>query len=110
MSDGMILTTTPAVEGRRIVRYAGVVTGEAIMGANIFKDLFAGVRDIVGGRAGAYENTLRDARAEAFKELAAEAQQKGADAVIGIDIDYEVLGQGGSMLMVTVSGTAVKLT
>jgi len=106
----MILSTTTLIEGRPVRDYLGVVTGEVIVGANIFKDLFAGVRDIVGGRAGAYENTLRDARAEAFKELAAEAQQKGADAVIGIDIDYEVLGQGGSMLMVTVSGTAVKLT
>jgi uncharacterized protein YbjQ (UPF0145 family) len=106
----MILSTTTLIEGRPVRDYLGVVTGEVIVGANIFKDLFAGVRDIVGGRAGAYENTLRDARAEAFRELAAEAQQKGADAVIGIDIDYEVLGQGGSMLMVTVSGTAVKLT
>ena len=106
----MIVSTTPTLEGRKIVRYLGITSGEAIVGANIFRDLFASVRDIVGGRAGAYENTLRDARAEAFRELAAEAQQKGADAVIGIDIDYEVLGQGGSMLMVTVSGTAVKLT
>ena len=106
----MIVTTTPTVDGRPVRDYLGIVTGEVIVGANIFKDLFAGIRDIVGGRAGAYENTLRDARAEAFRELAAEAQQKGADAVIGIDIDYEVLGQGGSMLMVTVSGTAVKLT
>ena len=106
----MILSTTTLIEGRPVRDYLGVVTGEVIVGANIFKDLFAGVRDIVGGRAGSYENTLRDARAEAFKELAAEAQQKGADAVIGIDIDYEVLGQGGSMLMVPVSGTAVKLS
>jgi uncharacterized protein YbjQ (UPF0145 family) len=106
----MILSTTTLIEGRPVRDYLGVVTGEVIVGANIFKDLFAGVRDIVGGRAGSYENTLRDARAEAFKELAAEAQQKGADAVIGIDIDYEVLGQGGSMLMVTVSGTAVRLS
>ena len=106
----MILSTTTLIEGRPVRDYLGVVTGEVIVGANIFKDLFAGVRDIVGGRAGAYESTLRDARAEAFRELAEEAQQKGADAVIGIDIDYEVLGQGGSMLMVTVSGTAVRLS
>lgn len=79
------------------------------MGANIFKDLFAGIRDIVGGRAGAYESTLRDARLEAFKELRAEAERLGADAVVGVDIDYEVVGQGGSMLMVSVSGTAVRL-
>jgi uncharacterized protein YbjQ (UPF0145 family) len=105
----MILTTTTAIEGRPAAEYLGVVTGEVIVGANIFKDLFAGVRDIVGGRAGAYENTLRDARSEAFDELKAEARGLGADAVIGIDIDYEVLGQGGSMLMVTVSGTAVRL-
>ncbi len=104
----MIVTTTPAVEGRPIRDYLGVVTGEVIVGANIFKDLFAGIRDIVGGRAGAYEQTLRDARHEAFAELEAEAARLGADAVVGIDIDYEVVGQGGSMLMVSVSGTAVK--
>ena len=105
----MIITTTPTIESRPIREYLGIVTGEVIVGANIFKDLFAGIRDIVGGRAGAYENTLRDARAQALSEAGEEAQQIGADAVIGIDIDYEVLGQGGSMLMVTVSGTAVKL-
>jgi len=105
----MILTTTTAIEGRPVSQYLGIVTGEVIVGANIFKDLFAGVRDIVGGRAGAYEGTLRSARTEAFAEAEAEAAKFGADAVIGIDIDYEVLGQGGSMLMVTVSGTAVKL-
>jgi uncharacterized protein YbjQ (UPF0145 family) len=105
----MILTTTPAIENRQVSAYLGIVTGEVIVGANIFKDLFASVRDIVGGRAGAYEGTLRDARKEAFAELEAEARDLGADAVIGIDIDYEVLGQGGSMLMVSVSGTAVKL-
>ena len=105
----MILSTTTAIEGRPVRDYLGIVTGEVIVGANIFKDLFAGVRDIVGGRAGAYESTLRDARKEAFEEAKAEANELGADAVIGIDIDYEVLGQGGSMLMVTVSGTAVRL-
>ncbi|WP_375451896.1 heavy metal-binding domain-containing protein [uncultured Devosia sp.] len=105
----MIITTTPTVEGRPIRNYLGIVTGEVIVGANIFKDLFAGIRDIVGGRAGAYESTLRSARQQAFRELEDEADRLGADAVIAIDIDYEVVGQGGSMLMVSVSGTAVKL-
>ena len=105
----MIITTTPSVEGRPIRDYLGIVTGEVIVGANIFKDLFAGIRDIVGGRAGAYESTLRSARLQAFRELEEEARSRGADAVVAIDIDYEVVGQGGSMLMVSVSGTAVKL-
>lgn len=105
----MIITTTPSVEGRQIAEYRGVVTGEAILGANIFKDLFAGIRDIVGGRAGAYEDELRKARTIAFQELEAAAQQLGADAVVGVDLDYETVGQGGSMLMVTASGTAVRL-
>jgi uncharacterized protein YbjQ (UPF0145 family) len=97
----------PSIEGKPIRDYLGIVTGEVIVGANIFKDLFAGIRDIVGGRAGAYEQTLRDARYEAFRELESEAKRLGADAVIGVDIDYEVVGSGGSMLMVSVSGTAV---
>ncbi len=105
----MILTTTPEVTGRPITQYLGIVTGEAILGANLFKDLFAGIRDIVGGRSGAYEKELRRAREIAFQELASQAQQMGADAVLGVDIDYETVGQGGSMLMVTASGTAVKL-
>ena len=105
----MILTTTPDVQGRAIVEYRGIVTGEAILGANIFKDLFAGIRDIVGGRSGAYEEELRKARVIALEELAAAAQAAGADAVVGVDIDYETVGQGGSMLMVTASGTAVRL-
>jgi uncharacterized protein YbjQ (UPF0145 family) len=105
----MIITTTPTIEGRPVRDYLGIVTGEVIVGANIFKDMFANIRDIVGGRAGAYESTLRDARLLAFAELEEEARRRGADAVIGIDIDYEVVGQGGSMLMVSVSGTAVKL-
>ena len=105
----MLMTTTTTVEGRPVAQYLGVVTGEVIVGANIFKDLFASVRDIVGGRSGAYEGSLRDARQQAFKELSDEARALGADAVIGVDIDYEVLGQNGSMLMVSVSGTAVKL-
>ena len=105
----MIIATTPNLEGRPVRDYLGIVTGEVIVGANIFKDLFAGIRDIVGGRAGAYESTLRSAREQAFRELEDEARRLGADAVIGVDIDYEVVGQGGSMLMVSVSGTAVKL-
>jgi uncharacterized protein YbjQ (UPF0145 family) len=105
----VIQTTTPSVEGRTISEYLGVVTGEAILGANIFKDLFAGVRDIVGGRSGAYEEELRKAREIAMSELAAEATARGADAVVGIDLDYETVGQG-SMLMVTASGTAVRLS
>ena len=105
----MIQTTTPSVEGRTIEEYLGVVTGEAILGANIFKDLFAGVRDIVGGRSGAYEEELRRAREIAMQELRDEATSRGADAVVGIDLDYETVGQG-SMLMVTASGTAVRLS
>ncbi|MBF0679366.1 MAG: heavy metal-binding domain-containing protein [Devosia sp.] len=105
----MIISTTPTLEGRAIREYLGIATGEVIVGANVFKDLFAGIRDIVGGRAGAYESTLRDARRQAFAELEEEARRLGADAVVGVDIDYEVVGQGGSMLMVSVSGTAVRL-
>ena len=107
--EAMIMSTTTASEGRPVREYLGIVTGEVIVGANIFKDLFASVRDIVGGRSGSYETTLRDARKTALDEIAQEARALGADAVIGIDLDYEVLGQGGSMLMVTASGTAVKL-
>jgi uncharacterized protein YbjQ (UPF0145 family) len=105
----MIITTTPNVEGQPIEAYLGVVTGEVIVGANIFRDLFAGIRDIVGGRSGAYENALRGAREQAFAELQADALELGANAVVGVDIDYEVIGKGGSMLMVSVSGTAVRL-
>ena len=105
----MIITTTTSIEGHPVRDYVGIVTGEAILGANIFKDLFAGIRDIVGGRSGAYEDELRKARAIALEELAAAASQLGADAVIGVDLDYETVGQGGSMLMVTASGTAVRL-
>jgi uncharacterized protein YbjQ (UPF0145 family) len=102
------LTTTPTVEGRTITQYLGVVAGEAILGANVFKDLFAGIRDIVGGRSGAYEEELRKAREIAMSEVADAAARLGADAIVGVDLDYETVGQG-SMLMVTVSGTAVKL-
>ncbi len=105
----MIITTTPTLESRPVREYLGIATGEVIVGANIFKDLFAGIRDIVGGRAGAYESTLRSARLQAFAELEEDARRMGADAVVGVDIDYEVVGQGGSMLMVSVSGTAVRL-
>ncbi len=101
----MIVTTTSAIEGRRITSYRGIVVGEAIMGANIVRDFFAGITDIVGGRSGAYEAKLRDARETAFAELEAEARKLGADAVVGVDLDYEVVGE--SMLMVSVSGTAV---
>jgi len=105
----MIRTTTSTLEGREIEEYLGVVIGEAILGANIFKDLFGAVRDIVGGRAGAYEDELGKARDIAFQEMEQEAVILGANAVIGIDIDYEVVGQNGGMMMVSVSGTAVKV-
>lgn len=102
----MIVTTTPSVEGQRITRYHGIVTGEAILGANIFRDLFASVRDIVGGRSGAYEKELGRARATALEEMEAEAVRLGAGAIVGVDLDYEVIN---NMLMVTASGTAVTL-
>ena len=106
----VIFTTTPSVEGKAITRYHGVIAGEAIMGVNIFKDLFAGIRDIIGGRAGSYEKELEKARTVAFEDIGAKAREVGADAVVGIDIDYEVIGgSSGSMLMVSVSGTAVSL-
>ena len=103
----MIITTTPSIEGKTITQYCGIVTGEAILGANLFRDLFASVRDVVGGRSASYEKELTTARQLAFKELADEAERVGADAIVGVDIDYEVVGQSGSMLMVSVSGTAV---
>ena len=105
----MIITTTNSVEGSNIREYLGVVTGEAIIGANIVKDFLAGIRDIVGGRSGAYEESLRKAREGSLREMAREASARGADAIVGVDLDYEVLGTGGSMLMVTTSGTAVAL-
>ena len=103
----MIVTTTPSVEGKRITRYCGVVAGEAILGANLFKDLFAGIRDLVGGRSATYERELQRARDIAVQELQQRAQELGANAVVGVDLDYEVLGQGNGMLMVSASGTAV---
>ena len=103
----MTVTTTPSVEGKRITKYCGVVTGEAILGANIFRDLFAGIRDIVGGRSAAYESELRKAKDIAVQEMQQQAAGLGANAVIGVDLDYETIGNGGSMLMVSASGTAV---
>ena len=103
----MLTTTTHTLQDREISDYKGLVTGEAILGANLFKDLFAGIRDIVGGRSGAYEEELAKARQIAISEMQAQAQSMGANAVIGVDLDYETVGQNGSMLMVTATGTAV---
>jgi len=103
----MILTTTHGVEGRPVREYRGIVMGEAIIGANLLKDVFAAIRDIVGGRSSSYEKALRDARQQALREMAERARALGADAVLGVDLDYEVIGKGGSMLMVTCAGTAV---
>jgi uncharacterized protein YbjQ (UPF0145 family) len=103
------VTTTPTIEGHPIQEYCGIVTGEVIVGANLFRDLFAGIRDIVGGRAGSYEEVLSRARTEAIEELQAEAAARGANAVVAVDLDYEVIGANGSMLMVSASGTAVKI-
>ena len=105
----MIVTTTDAVEGRQIAGYLGVVSGEAVYGANVFRDFFASIRDVVGGRSGAYEKVLKSARDSALEEMVEEAKSLGANAVVGVDLDYEVLGKEGSMLMVSASGTAVKL-
>ena len=104
----MIKTTTSVVEGRPVQGYLGVVVGEAILGANIFKDMFGAIRDVVGGRSGAYEREMGRAREIAFAEMEERARELGADGIVGIDIDYEVIGSGGSMMMVSVSGTAVK--
>ena len=103
----MQLTTTPSIEGKRFTRYCGVIAGEAILGANLFKDLFAGIRDLVGGRSATYEKELQHAREIALEELRQRAQDLGANAVIGIDIDYEIMGKENGMLMVSASGTAV---
>lgn len=104
----MILTTTSHLDGRPIERYLGIVSGEAIMGANIFRDVFAGVRDVIGGRSGAYEKELRKVKDIAIEEMTEQATALGANAIIGIDLDYETLGANGGMLMVTASGTAVR--
>jgi uncharacterized protein YbjQ (UPF0145 family) len=109
MSAAVIVTTTPSIEGKKITSYRGIVTGEAIMGANIFKDVFAGIRDIVGGRSATYERELKRARDIAMEEIKTSAAEMGANAVVAIDIDYETVGANASMLMVTVSGTAVVL-
>ena len=106
----MIFSTTNSLEGKTINQYLGVVSGEVILGANIFKDLFAGVRDIVGGRSGAYEKSLQDARSAAFTEIKEKAEKLGANAVVGIDIDYETIGTNSSMLMVSVTGTAIEIS
>ena len=103
----MLTTTTPVIEGKRIIKYYGIVSGETIIGANIFRDLFAGIRDILGGRSNSYEKVLRKAKDSALREMEQQAAQLGANAVIGVDLDYETVGQSGSMLMVTASGTAV---
>lgn len=103
----MLITTTPTLEGRRITRYCGIVTGEAILGANMFKDLFAGIRDVVGGRSATYQKELQRARDYALRDLEENAAAMGANAVVGVDLDYEVLGQANGMLMVSASGTAV---
>ncbi|OBV11178.1 heavy metal-binding domain-containing protein [Erythrobacter dokdonensis] len=106
---GVTVTTTPTIEGHPIQEYCGIVTGEVIVGANLFRDLFANIRDIVGGRSGSYERILADARKQAIEELQAEAASLGGNAVVGIDLDYEVIGANGSMLMVSASGTAVRV-
>jgi len=103
----MLLTTTPSIEGKHITKYIGVVTGETIIGANVIKDFMAGITDFFGGRSGSYENVLREAKDSALKEMSERAQQLGANAIVGIDLDYETVGASSSMLMVTCSGTAV---
>lgn len=105
----MLLTTTPTIEGRPIRQYLGIVTSEAIIGANIVKDIFAGIRDIVGGRSGTYEKVIEEARLNALRELEGKANYMGANAVVGIDLDFETIGANGSMLMVVATGTAVKI-
>ena len=107
----MLLVTTDSVDGRRVARHLGLVTGDAILGANIFRDLFAGIRDIVGGRSAAYERELREAKRIALEEMAEQARELGANAVVGVDLDFETItmGSGGGMLMVSASGTAVAL-
>lgn len=105
----MLVTTTPIIEGKRITRYYGIVSGETIIGANVFRDFLAGIRDFVGGRSGAYEKVLRQAKDTAIKEMEEQAARMGANAVIGVDLDYETVGGSGSMLMVTATGTAVTI-
>lgn len=104
----MLLTTTNNIEGKKIAQYYGIVSGETIIGANVFKDFFAGIRDIVGGRAGSYESVLREAKDTALEEMSQQAARMGANAVIAVDLDYETVGGSGSMLMVTAAGTAIR--
>jgi uncharacterized protein YbjQ (UPF0145 family) len=108
-TETMLVTTTPTVEGRKIIKYIGLVTGETIIGANIFKDLFAGITDIVGGRSSSYERVLREGKDTAVNEMQQYAAALGANAIVGVDLDYETVGSGGSMLMVSANGTAVIL-
>lgn len=103
----MLVTTTPTIEGKTIIEYRGIVAGQAVMGANLFKDLFAGIRDLVGGRSGTYERELQKARELAMEEMQEKARALGANAIVGIDLDYEVLGKDSGMLMVSANGTAV---
>jgi uncharacterized protein YbjQ (UPF0145 family) len=105
----MIVTTTSILEGHRVSDYMGIVTGETIIGANVFRDFFASITDIVGGRSGAYERSLREAKDTAIEEMIRKAEQMGANAIIGVDLDYETIGESSSMLMVTASGTAVRI-
>ncbi|MFT5958954.1 MAG: hypothetical protein ACI8VJ_000705 [Polaribacter sp.] len=105
----LIITTTPTIEGRPVSEYLGIVSGETIIGANIIKDFFAGVRDIIGGRSGSYEKVLREAKKSSLREMEEMATALGANAIVGVDLDYETMGPRGGMLMVTSSGTAVKL-
>ena len=104
----MLLTTTNSIEGHQVKEYLGLVSGETIIGANLFKDIFASITDIVGGRSGSYERVLKEAKEEALREMEEKARYMGANAVIGIDLDYETIGANSSMLMVSASGTAVK--
>lgn len=103
----MTVTTTPNIEGKTIVNYFGIVSGETIIGANVFRDFFASIRDVIGGRANSYEEVLREAKDTALKEMIDHAERMGANAIVGVDLDYETIGSNGSMLMVTASGTAV---
>ena len=105
----MLATTSPTIEGKRITKYYSIVTGETIIGANLFRDFFASIRDIVGGRSGSYEEVLRQAKDTALREMQDQAALLGANAVVGVDLDYETVGDSGSMLMVTASGTAVRI-
>ena len=104
----MLMTTTSTLEGKQIVTYYGIASGETIIGANVFKDFFASIRDIVGGRSGSYEKVLREAKEIALREMCDQAERMGANAVIGVDLDYETVGESGYMLMVTAAGTAVR--